>query len=82
MHQTMRICCLLSLDVPHSHPVGDQVVAGDAEADAIEDHDEGDDGVIVHKGWGVHKSNLLVEFLAKEAGELSHVGEDTVAASI
>ena len=73
---------LLSLHVPDSHPVRDEIVAGDAEADHVEDHDEGDDGVIVHKGWGVHKSSLLVEFHAKEAGKSSHVWEDTVAAPI
>ena len=60
----------------------DEIVAGGPEADAIEDHDEGDDGIIVHKGWGVHKSDLLVEFHAKEASKLSHVREDTVATSI
>ena len=64
MQTAMQIFWLLSLHVPHSHPVRDEKVAGGPEADAIEDHDEGDDGIIVHKGWGVHKSDLLVEFHA------------------
>ena len=60
----------------------DQIVAGDTEADDVEDHDVGDDGIIVHKGWGVHKPSLLVEFHPKEAGESSHVWENAVAAPV
>ena len=73
---------LLSLHVPHSHPVGDEIVASDAEAEDVEDHNVTDDGVIVDKGGFVHKSGVLVKFRAKEAGKSSHIWKDTVAAPI
>ena len=60
----------------------DEIVAGDTEADDVEDHDEGDDGVIVYKGWSVHKPSLLVELHPKEAGKTSHVWENIVTAPI
>ena len=76
------IWCLLSLHVPDSHPVRDEIVAGDGEAGDVDDHDDADDGIIVHKGWGDHKPNRLVVFPPKEAAKSSHVWENTVAAPI
>ena len=60
----------------------DEIVAGDAEADDVEDHDDADDGIIVHKVCGRNKPKLWVEFHPKEAAKSSHVWENTVAAPI
>ena len=76
------ICSSLYLHVPDSNPVGDQIVAGDDEADHIEEHDVNDDGVIVYEGWFVPKPGIWFEFRAKEAVKSSHIWEDTVAVPI
>ena len=62
--------------------MGDEIVAGDAEADHVEDHDVAYDGVVIHEGRSVHKSSFLIKLGAKEAGESSHVWKDTVTAPI
>ena len=62
--------------------MGDQIVAGNDEADNIEEHDVNDDRVIVYEGWFVPKPGIWFEFRAKEAVKSSHVWEDTVAVPI